>query len=34
MQNLLMLVAIILIIVGATRILGTKKKHVAQPAQA
>jgi hypothetical protein len=33
-QNLLMLVAIILVIVGATRILGKKKKHVTQHAQA
>jgi hypothetical protein len=31
---LLVLVAVILVIVGATRILGTKQKHVAQHAQA
>ena len=34
LQNLVLLVIIILVIVGATRILGTRKKHVAQHAQA
>ena len=34
LQQLLVLVAVILVIVGATRILGTKKKRAAQPAQA